>query len=89
MEDCIRHGTSARGSRHYGARLNAAMVQDARARFTAGERIYRLAHEFGVTEGTMREAIRGLTWGWLAGAIPAPPVGKYVRGHGRDEAAAP
>jgi hypothetical protein len=43
-------------------RFNAEKVRMARARYEDGERIYKLAADYGVTRGTMSRMLRRITW---------------------------
>jgi hypothetical protein len=55
------------GEAHYAAKLNEEMVRELRARAAAGEVIVHLAREFGMNDGTVRDAIAGRTWTHLGG----------------------
>lgn len=46
--------------------LTEAVVRQCRQRSQEGERVTALAREFGVNPATMRDAVRGRTWAWLA-----------------------
>ncbi len=51
------------------ARLTRAQVIEIRVRYRAGEQQGGLALEFGVTESTISQAVRGRTWADVAGAV--------------------
>ena len=52
-----------RGESHPMAKLTADMVREARARYAAGDgTTVSLAREYGVTQGAMYGAIKGITW---------------------------
>jgi hypothetical protein len=54
-----------KGEKHPSAKLTKAKVDEARARYEAGEVGQRsLAREYGVDQSTMSDAINGLTWQW-------------------------
>lgn len=50
VADQVRHGTFPRGSKSFHAKLNEGQVVEIRRRLCAGEKGYRLAHEFGVSK---------------------------------------
>lgn len=55
--------TSQVGDGHRSAKLNASLVDDIRARYGDGGVSQRdLAREYGVSVGTMSDAIKGKTW---------------------------
>lgn len=56
------HGLKARGERHHGAKLTAALVLELRRRNAAGASTRRLADEFGVSQTAVSHAICGRTW---------------------------
>jgi hypothetical protein len=49
VADQVRHGTFLRGSKSFHAKLNEGQVVEIRRRLLAGEKGYRLAQEFGVS----------------------------------------
>jgi Holliday junction resolvase RusA-like endonuclease len=55
-----------RGSQHPGARLNEAKVRDIRLSVRAGATQRALAEKYGVSSGTIAEAVNGRTWGHVA-----------------------
>ena len=55
-----------RGSENGRAVLNEGLVRLCRGRHEAGEPERALAREIGVPASTMRSAIKGTSWGWLA-----------------------
>lgn len=65
----VARGRSAVGERHGSASMTAAMVREARNRARGGEPIVDMADEFGVHRTTLREAVRGMTWRHLPGAV--------------------
>jgi hypothetical protein len=60
---------------HPAAKLTTEIVADARRRFRAGESIAALARAAGVSESTMRRAVRGEGWRH----VDLPPVGGETR----------
>lgn len=67
-----------RGSHSPHAKLNEAVVQKMRLRFSAGETASSLARELNVSVKAARNAIQGRTWAHLPGACPSR--GKGNRG---------
>lgn len=63
--DQIAHGTINRGRRHGHVKLTEYQVKFARR---SHEPIAVMAARFGVSPATLRDAIRGRTWGWLDAA---------------------
>jgi len=58
------------GEEHWGSRLTEENVLELRARYAAGGiTMQALADEKEVGYATAREAIRGITWAWLPGAV--------------------
>lgn len=55
-------GGEAAGERNPNAKLRLSDVVSIRGRHAAGETCRGLAVEFGVTEGAIRLAVKGLTW---------------------------
>lgn len=51
-----------RGELHGQARLTESLVADARARRAAGAKTKRMARELGVSETTLRNAVKRKTW---------------------------
>jgi hypothetical protein len=66
--DKLRDGTHNRGERHACAKLTREQVLFARkeAASKPSEVIARLAKQWGVHQGTLRQAVRGENWGWLS-----------------------
>jgi hypothetical protein len=61
-QDQMRHGTFARGSRQGLAKLTEADIPLIRSRYAAGDRQLILAREFGVSQCTIGQVVRGVTW---------------------------
>lgn len=81
MHDRNRHprcGGAPSGERNGVARLTEEKVIALRQRRREGATIAELEAEFGVSEGTIRPALTGKTWGHLPGAI-GPDEVKSVR----------
>lgn len=55
-----------RGERHGCHRLTDAQVSEARTRAANGESARSIAKEFGVSDGTVRHAVRGMAWAHVA-----------------------
>lgn len=69
MLDC------ARKHRIPWAVLDSEQVSILRSKYGSGNYSIRdLANEWGLNESTIRDAIRGKTWGFIPGAIPALPL---------------
>jgi hypothetical protein len=70
MADKIRDGTHARGEQNGGVKLTKEQVLLARREAGSNPRgvIARLAKQWGVHHETLRQAVRGKTWGWLDAA---------------------
>lgn len=62
LADMARKGRSLRGERNGHAVLREADVRAVRRRAALGESIRQLAREFGITDSSMRKAIRGHSW---------------------------
>lgn len=62
-----------RGEEHSRAKLTAEVVSVARARYVDEHlTLGMLARECGVSEASMRNAVRGKTWAHIPGAVPSP-----------------
>jgi hypothetical protein len=62
-DDKILHGTQARGEMHGKAKLTAAQVQEARARYERGGiGLKQLGAHYGLSYSGMRSAVRGVNW---------------------------
>lgn len=65
-EDRLRDGTDARGEKHSQSRLNRHQVLFARRiRETKHVSLRFLAKEWGVSLGTLHNAVTGRSWNWL------------------------
>lgn len=63
LADMVRKGRSARGSKHWGAKLNEAQVMEARRKYATGKyTLAMLAAEYGLTVTPVSQLIRGVTW---------------------------
>ena len=60
--DRIRHGTGNEGERSHHAKLTQNKVDDLRLRYKSGEKVSKMAVEFGVSEPTIRRAINFISW---------------------------
>jgi len=76
--DRVRHGTSAKGSKHPFAILSEADVLFIVKKRKAGFTQKSLAEKFGVNPATISDINRGATWSHITGILHAP---RYVRGH--------
>jgi uncharacterized protein YerC len=77
IEDCVRKGRNARGSRNGASRLTEAEVRAILAAYP--DRTYdALAAEYGVSKFAIGRIIRGTGWQNVAGARPVP-----LRGNSR------
>lgn len=65
-QDRDEHGTSARGERHYAARLREDDVRSIRRRARDGERQCDLADEFGMSRPGINNLIHGRSWGHVS-----------------------
>lgn len=63
------HGTRRRGSQAAGARLTESNVLEIRKRYAAGETVYGLADQFGVTFTTIHAVVIGRSWKHVGGPI--------------------
>lgn len=55
------------GEKHHSAKLTEEIVRQCRARYAAGDgNTVTLAREFGVAQGSMYNAIKGITWKHVA-----------------------
>lgn len=79
-EDKRRDGTLIFGEGIKGSRLTEQAVIECRGRYAAGETTTSLAAEFGVSAGTIGEAVTGDTWSHLPGATPRGEKAYYKRG---------
>lgn len=74
-QDRLRDGTQVRGEQQGAHKLTEAQVQEIHARLAAGEISTRerpsgkpqraVAAEYGVSQSTISDIIRGRTWAWL------------------------
>jgi HNH endonuclease len=63
MQDAIRHGTIARGSRHGSVKLTAEIVRSIRKSYAAGGVYQReLAQRYGISVSSVSSIIRRETW---------------------------
>lgn len=87
-ENCrhaVRMGLSPTGERHHAARLSAADVAVCRDAYRARTvTLNDLAARYGVSESTVRRAVRGDTWTVIDGAQPAKTT--CLNGHPRSPA---
>lgn len=60
--DKILHGTSGRGTTHYGAKLNDQIVTIILEGLKAGHSQLSLSREYGVRQGTISAIALGKTW---------------------------
>lgn len=67
--DKIIHGTVNSGERNGQAKLNEAMVIEARRRVAAGEQIKDVAADFSMRAARLRDAVRGKKWRHLPGVV--------------------
>lgn len=72
------HGTSANGTKHYGATLTEEQVMAARKLVAEGVPLVDVAKALRVPRGAIGDAARGRTWGHLPGAQPPPPKRKLT-----------
>lgn len=63
--DKVLHGTHNIGERNGLAKLTEQIVREARALRAEGWQVTALARHYGVAQGTMSTALRGLTWSHL------------------------
>lgn len=64
MADAVRHGTTCRGSKHGGAKLDEAAVRLIRS--MAGRATQReIANKIGVTRSLISAVLRKKCWAWL------------------------
>jgi hypothetical protein len=68
--DRAEDGTQRFGETNGNAVLTREIVADARRRVAAGEPSQCVAASYGVNPMTLRSAIRGDSWGWLADPAP-------------------
>lgn len=69
VQDSLRHGSlhPAHGSAHCQAKLTEALVREIRSRYAGGGCTYKvLAMEYGVSQGSILDAIRRKTWKHVA-----------------------
>jgi hypothetical protein len=66
VNDMFRDGTVCRGERRPHSKLTESLVLEIRRRVALGEKSVPLAHEYGVSETTVRDIARRRRWGWLA-----------------------
>lgn len=66
LADKLRDGTDKRGEKHENSKLNRHQVLFAR-KMNVRKRghLPQLAKAWGVSPSTLREAVAGLSWGWL------------------------
>ena len=64
---------SSRGENHGLARLTRAQVISLRTRAAGGKRFFELAREDKLSKVTVRNAVTGITWGWLKDPPPFTP----------------
>lgn len=60
--DTIRHGTRPRGKKIYNSKLTDEIVFDCRKREKKSDTVAPLSREYNVSNSTMWNAIRGITW---------------------------
>lgn len=63
MEDMVRHGRSNRGRRNPNAKLNERTVRAVRILADEGVSVPGMAKLLGVTDDTVRRAVKGEQWG--------------------------
>lgn len=78
--DRLRDGTSARGKRRE-LKFTEAIVLECRLRYAAGETQQALAAEFGVTPSAMSQAVTGVHFVRLPGAVPGAEDHHKARGN--------
>lgn len=63
LGDMARKGRSARGSKHWSAKVTEAQVMEARRKYASGRyTLATLAAEYGLTVTPVSQLIRGVTW---------------------------
>lgn len=63
IADMVRKGRSARGSKHWSAKLTEAQVMEARHKYATGRyTLDILAAEYGLTKTPVSQLLRGVTW---------------------------
>jgi len=85
MQDQIKHGTTARGTRNGNGVLREAQVHAAWFLSDEGYSAARIARLFGVSDSAVLHVLNGDTWGWLEGPHELPEVGGVLLallGHG-------
>lgn len=75
--DMVRKGRSLKGERSPTAKLTEADVLEIRSRYMT-ETVANLSKEFGVSEGQVCMAARGVTWAHLSGAVKDTKVAKFA-----------
>ena len=66
IQDSIRHGTIARGSRQGMSKLKDDQVIEIRNRYASGTETYRsLAKDFGISFKMVGFIVKKQSWGWL------------------------
>ncbi len=69
MRDRLIRGKYARGENAHNVRLTTDTVIEARQRRLNGEKINVMANQYGVNRGTLHNAIYGVTWAHVPGAL--------------------
>tara|TARA_Y100000310_G_C20662915_1_gene805777 strand:+ start:1687 stop:2085 length:399 start_codon:yes stop_codon:yes gene_type:complete len=75
MADCLAHGTTPRGEKNAGSKLNQADIVNMREEYAAGRatREY-LAKQHGITKGHVSTILTGKAWAHVGGPLaPATP----------------
>ncbi len=65
MEDSRRHGTLAKGTRNWNAKLNEKDVLAIRSALARGVMARQLARKYGLCEATISQIKSRTRWGWL------------------------
>lgn len=76
-QDMVRHGRSQRGEKSPLARMTEEKVRQSRRMYASGISQESIADTFGVAQGTISAALRGVSWSWVDEPIPKMrPVGQ-------------
>lgn len=79
-------GQNVRGSQHGQAKLTEALVIEIRTQAAQGATSADLATTYGVSRGVIREAIQGITWAHVPGAMPEFLFSTLVQGEAHGNA---
>ena len=78
--DQLRDGVANIGERCGTAKLTSAIVLECRKRYATGETQTALAAEYGISQPTISELVRGTTWAHLAEGLDRIPSPGRARG---------